>query len=215
MSVIGGRSRICRWTILGVVSPPPDPSGVRISDFDRERAIERLHQALAEGRITVEELEERVAAVYAARYAAELRSPLAELPGDDVVALPATVAPLDAEPVVLRVGAAGIKRSGDWSVPPRLRVKSRIGPVVLDFCDAAIPHSVVEIELLLGTGSAKLLVPDGATVNVDGLVATMGSIKSSVASQAGKEAPHFVVRGRARFGSVTVRRRRGFAGLRF
>ena len=63
--------------------PPPDPPGVRISDSDRERAAERLDQAFAEGRITVAELEERVAAVYAALYAAELRPPLADLPGDD------------------------------------------------------------------------------------------------------------------------------------
>jgi len=170
---------------------------------------------MSEGRITVAELEERVAAVYAARYAAELRSPLADLPGDDVVALPAVDAQPVAKPVELRAGASGIKRTGEWSVPARLRVKSRMGSVVLDFCEAAIPHPVVEVELALGTGSAKLLVPDDATVNVDGLVATMGAIKNSVASQPRTGAPHFVVRGRARFGSVTVRRRRGFAGLRF
>ena len=190
--------------------PPPDPPGVRISDSDRERAAERLNQALAEGRITVAELEERVAAVYAALYAAELRPPLADLPGDDVVArLPA------AEPLVLRAGASGIKRTGEWSVPARMRVKSLMGSVVLDFCETAIAHPVVEIELVLGTGSAKLLVPDDATANVDALVATMGSVRSTVASQPRAGAPHFVVRGRARLGSVTVRRRRGIAGLRF
>src|SRR4051812_49120892 len=55
-----GSRRTCRRTILGAVSlPPPDPFGVRISDSDRERAAERLHQGLAEGRITVAELEER------------------------------------------------------------------------------------------------------------------------------------------------------------
>ena len=148
--------------------PPPDPPGVRISDSDRERAAERLNQAFAEGRITVAELEERVAAVYAALYAAELRPPLADLPGDDVVALHA------AEPLVLRAGASGIKRTGEWSVPARMRVKSLMGSVVLDFCETAIAHPVVEIELVLGTGSAKLLVPDDATANVDALVATMG-----------------------------------------
>jgi hypothetical protein len=189
--------------------PPPVPLGVRISDSDRERAAERLNQALVEGRVTVAELEERLAAVYAAHYAAELRPPLADVPGDDVVALAA------AEPLVLRAGASGIKRTGEWSVPARMRVKSLRGSVVLDFCETAIAHPVVEIELVLGTGSAKLLVPDDATANVDALVATRGSITSTVASQPRAGAPHFVVRGRARLGSVTVRRRRGIAGLRF
>ena len=195
--------------------PLPDPPGFRISDSDRERAAERLNQAFAEGRITVAELEERVGVVYAALYAAELRPPLADLPGDDVVALPGVVALSAAEPLVLRAGASGIKRTGEWSVPARMRVKSLMGSVVLDFCETAIAHPVVEIELVLGKGSADLLVPDDATANVDALVADRGSIGSTVASQPRAGAPHFVVRGRARLGSVTVRRRRGIAGLRF
>jgi hypothetical protein len=62
------------------VSAQPPP-GIRISDADRERAAGRLQQALTEGRITFDELEERLAAVYAARYAADLLPPFADLPG--------------------------------------------------------------------------------------------------------------------------------------
>ena len=61
------------------------PRGLRISDADRERAAARLQQALAEGRITLDELEERLTVVYAARYAADLLPPFKDLPGDDVV----------------------------------------------------------------------------------------------------------------------------------
>lgn len=195
--------------------PPPDPRSDRISDADRERAVERLHEALAEGRITVPELEARLGAVYAAVHEADLRLPLAELPGDDIVDLPAGGGRSDANPLVLRAGASGIKRAGDWIVPARMQVKSGMGSVVLDFCEAKIPHRVVQIELKLGTGSAKLLLPDDATANVDALVATVGSVTSNVASQPRTGAPHFVVLGRTRLGSVIVRRRRGFAGLRF
>ena len=123
--------------------------------------------------------------------AAELRPPLADLPGDDVVALPVVGALPAAEPLVLRAGASGIKRTGEWSVPARMRVKSGMGSVVLDFCETAIAHPVVEIELVLGTGSAKLLVPDDATANVDALVATMGSVRSIVASQPRAGGPAF------------------------
>ncbi len=196
-------------------SPPPDPRGVRISDADRERAVARLHEALAEGRISVPELEARLGAAYAAVYQADLRLPLAELPGDVIVDLPAGGGRLDSRPLVLRASASGIKRAGDWSVPACMQVKSGMGSVVLDFCEAEIQHRVVQIELKLGTGSAKLLLPDDATANVDALVATMGSVKSNVASQPRTGAPHFVVLGRTMLGSVIVRRRRGFAGLRF
>ena len=193
---------------------PAQPRGIRISDADRERAAARLHQALAEGRITVSELEERLSVVYAARYEADLRPPLADLPGAEVAIDASTglATPPDVPPVVLRAGMSTIKRSGNWDVPPRLRLQSAMGSVVLDFCDTTILYSAIDIEVDLGAGSAKLLVPDGATANVDGVVASMGTVKSSVPSVQRPGTPHFVIHGRAGMGSVTVRRRYRFAG---
>ncbi|MHA6629063.1 DUF1707 domain-containing protein [Pseudonocardia sichuanensis] len=195
----------------------PEPRGIRISDADREQAAQRLHQALAEGRITLSELEERLAVVYAARYEADLRPPLADLPGADPAVGAAAVpdVPSDAPPVVLRAGMSTIKRSGAWDVPARLRLQSAMGSVVLDFCETPLPHPVVDIEVDLGAGSAKLLVPDDATANVDDVVASMGTVKSSVPSVRRPGAPHFVVHGRAGMGSVTVRRRYRIAGHYF
>jgi hypothetical protein len=190
------------------------PPGIRISDADRERAAQRLHQALSEGRITVTELEERISAVYASRYESELLPPLADLPAEHGVA-PAPVAVPAGPPTVLRAGMSGLKRVGDWPVPARLRVQSGVGSVVLDFCDAVNPHAVVEVELEIGAGSAKLLVPDDATANVDDLVAAVGSVKSNLPSRPRPGSPHFVVHGRTAMGSVTVRRRYRFAGRFF
>ena len=116
---------------------------------------------------------------------------------------------------MLRAGLSGIKRTGAWSVPARLRVQSVMGSVLLDFCRADNPHPVVEIELDIAAGSAKLLLPDDATANVDGLVAALGEIKSRVPSHPRPGGPHFVVRGRCGLGSVSVRRRLRFAGHHF
>jgi hypothetical protein len=107
-----------------------------------------------------------------------------------------------------------IKRKGEWDVPPRLRVVSSIGSVVLDFCETALPP-VVDIDVELGAGSAKFLVPDGATANIDGVSTGMGTVSSKVPSVRRPGAPHFVVHGRAGMGSLTVRRRRQFAGFYF
>jgi hypothetical protein len=192
-----------------VTVQPPDPAhqpGIRISDADRERAAGRLHQALSEGRITVTELEERLAVVYAAKFEADLVPPLADLPGGQL-AVPVPSLPPTGEPVVLRAGMSTIKRTGAWSVPPKLKVQTGMGSVVLDFTEADNPHPVVEVDLDLGAGSAKLLVPDEATVNVDGVVTSMGSVKCKLPSVPRPPAPHFVVTGRASMGSVTVRRR--------
>ena len=102
---------------------------------------------------------------------------------------------------------SSIKRTGAWRVPPRIRVLSGMGSVTLDFCDADNPHPVVEVELEIGAGSAKLLVPDDATANVDDLVPGMGSVHSSVPSGPTPGHPHFVVHGRTAMGSVRIRRR--------
>jgi Domain of unknown function (DUF1707) len=197
-------------TIVGTVTvQPPDPAhppGIRLSDADRERAAGRLHQALAEGRITVSEMEERLTVVYGAKYEADLVAPLQDLPGG-LLAVPVPSLPPTGEPVVLRAGMSTIKRTGSWAVPPKLKVQTGMGSVVLDFTEAENPHPVVEVDLDLGAGSAKLIVPDEATVNVDGVVTAMGSVKSKLPSTPRPPAPHFVVTGRAGMGSVTVRKR--------
>ncbi|MDN5860669.1 MAG: DUF1707 domain-containing protein, partial [Pseudonocardia sp.] len=189
------------------------PQGIRISDADRERAAQRLHQAMSEGRITVTELEERLVIVYAARYQAELAPPLADLPGGDILSPHSTVVPPSSgAPVVLRSGMSRIKRAGRWSVPARLRVQSGMGAVVLDFCDAVIAHPVIDVELALGAGSARLLVPDDATADVTGVVASMGKVTSKIPEVHSPGAPHFVVHGTLAMGSLRLRRRYRIAG---
>lgn len=203
-------------TLASVSAQPPESPGIRISDADRERAASRLHQAMAEGRITIPELEERLSAVYAARFEADLRPPLADLPGGEVAVVPHTplAVPADGAQVVLRAGMSTIKRKGEWEVPPRLRVVSAMGSVLLDFCETPIPP-VIDIEVELGAGSARLLVPDGSTANVDGVSAGMGTVRSKVPSVRRPGAPHFVVHGKAGMGSLTIRRRYRFAGFYF
>ena len=53
---------------------------MRISDRDRERATARLRDSFAEGRLTREELDERIAAALNARTAGDLRRVTADLP---------------------------------------------------------------------------------------------------------------------------------------
>jgi hypothetical protein len=54
----------------------PDPALLRISDSDRQEFVDQLTRHCAEGRLTFEELDERVASAWAARTQADL-SPLA------------------------------------------------------------------------------------------------------------------------------------------
>jgi hypothetical protein len=53
---------------------------LRIGDADRERVADRLRRAAGEGRLSPEELEERLEAAFAARTVAELEPLVADLP---------------------------------------------------------------------------------------------------------------------------------------
>jgi hypothetical protein len=67
-------------------STPMRPHGaLRCSDAERERTSAALHEAVGEGRLTLEEAEERLAEVYTARYDYELDALVHDLPrrGED------------------------------------------------------------------------------------------------------------------------------------
>jgi hypothetical protein len=53
---------------------------LRASDSDREQVADRLHHAMAEGRLSGDELEQRLEALYASRTYGELDALLADLP---------------------------------------------------------------------------------------------------------------------------------------
>ena len=63
-------------------SPPPHPQspGLRASDEDRERLIAELNEHTVAGRLTTEDLEERLPMVYAARTTGELADLRRDLP---------------------------------------------------------------------------------------------------------------------------------------
>src|SRR5512143_1948384 len=58
----------------------PDPAGMRISDAERHQVAEILREAAGEGRIDLEELDERLEATYAARTYADLVPITMDLP---------------------------------------------------------------------------------------------------------------------------------------
>ena len=67
-----------------------DAPVVRASDAERERAVEHLRAASAEGRLTLEELSERVTAAYEARTDQELDALTDDLPIEADAAPPAS-----------------------------------------------------------------------------------------------------------------------------
>jgi hypothetical protein len=168
---------------------------VRLTDAERERAAERVHKALYDGRITLDELDRRLAQVYAAVTAADLDAPLAGLPSSREELL------LSGELVELDAGRSGLTRSGAWVLPRRLRVQQDIeahGTVVLDFTSARTTHLVVDLELRLGAwGAAHLVLPPGGTADLGRVAGPGRPARTEVPTESTGHALHLVVSGRA------------------
>jgi hypothetical protein len=64
-------------------SPSLPSSRVRASDAEREQCATAVREAVGEGRLTLDEGDERLATIYAARYRDELRPLLSDLPRDE------------------------------------------------------------------------------------------------------------------------------------
>jgi hypothetical protein len=182
----------------------PRPPELRMSDADRERVANRLRAAFGEGRLSSEEFDERLTNVLAARTFGEVQPLIADLPGGPV----SVSAPEHAE---LRATATPLKRGGAWVVARQLTVRTMAGPVKLDFTDALIGHRVVEIELSVSFGQTTLVLPPGASVDIENveLVASPARVRD-VPTAAGGAGPHFVVRGKQMGGRLLVRHRRHF-----
>jgi uncharacterized protein DUF1707/cell wall-active antibiotic response 4TMS protein YvqF len=144
------------------VAPPLPPP--RASDAEREAAVEVLREAAGDGRLTVEELADRVEAADHA----VTRSQLAALTAD----LPATRRPLPA-----RSGADGprqravlsvLERRGRWRLEPGARYLALLGSVRLDLRDAVLPGRDVVLEVRAVLGSVEVIVPEGVEVEVTG-----------------------------------------------
>src|SRR3954447_19577019 len=83
---------------------PPTPY-LRASDADREAAVERLRRAALDGRIDSDELEDRLAAAYAARWTGDLERLTADVTPPQPFPPPMPVA-YPAPPVVRTNGLA-------------------------------------------------------------------------------------------------------------
>ncbi|SEH02522.1 protein of unknown function [Nonomuraea solani] len=171
---------------------------MRVSDEDRERTAQQLQHAFSEGRLNQLELEDRLEIALTAKTYGDLLGLVTDLPAEHAPPVP--------EVVELDSKNGNIKRSGDWSVPRRMRVTSKYGSVELDLSEAVIAHSVVEIELALDYGSAKIILPEGASVNVDAFRSDWG--RTATSEVPGRPRPghlSVVVSGKTKYGGLTVR----------
>lgn len=138
------------------------------SDAEREQSILLLRDAVAEGRLTLEEFSERVALAQAARTDLELARLGSDLPRTRNEPLAATSANANANAEQHRATFSHVTRTGPWSVPRHSWWRSIFGTIDLDLRQARLddPDTLLEIQNVFGT--VTVIVPDGVEVVVRG-----------------------------------------------
>lgn len=201
---------------------PYDPSRMRISDADRHKVAEVLREAAAEGRIDLEELDERLEAAYGAKVYADLVPLTLDLPGPHLPAA-GTAAPQVASNAGLAPGGlpltvhtssfavlSGVDRKGIWRVPDQHTAFSLMGAVTLDLREAVLSAHETVINATTVMGGVDIYVNAGTRVIVEG-VGIMGAFEQArdkVTPTYDANSPVVRVKGMALMGAVTVARKR-------
>lgn len=147
----------------------PDDSlpALRASDADRERHAEILRTATGEGRLTMEELDERLDAVYASKTHAELERLIVDVvvPGEHASLSKRMPVNRREKPTNWLVSVmSGHDRKGRWRVGPDLKVINVMGGADIDLNDAELADDHVEMTVFSLMGGADVRVPEGLNV---------------------------------------------------
>jgi uncharacterized protein DUF1707 len=194
----------------------PDKGSLRASDADRERVAEILREAAGDGRLSLEELDERLDAVYAAKTYAELEPITRDLPTPGIPNVPAPAVPPAGDPA--RFGGVptshtaiaimgGFSRKGDWVAPKQFTAVAIMGGGEIDLREARFAEPVVTINVVAIMGGVEITVPEDATVRVNG-IGLMGAFDHGASVTGAPGGPTIVVNGVAIMGGVDVKRKR-------
>ncbi|MER6269675.1 DUF1707 domain-containing protein [Streptomyces sp900105755] len=195
-----------------------DAPELRASDADRERVAEVLRDALAEGRLDMEEFEERLEATYQARTYGELTPITRDLPAP--TASPAAVS-LGKPPAASGswgnriVGGegtsswavavmSGFQRKGRWTVPRRFNSFAFWGGGEIDLREANFADGEVVINCIAIMGGMSVIVPPGVEVVMRGIGIMGGFDEREHDMSPDPGAPRVVVTGFAFWGGVEV-----------
>ena len=143
---------------------PVGPERLRVSDADREAAIEKLKDHTADGTLTLDEFAVRVDAAIRARNRAELDSVSHDLPATPVAAAKRR----SSTSLVLSImGGNGTR--GRWRCAERIVAVAVMGGCHVDLREAEIDSPEVHIVAVAVMGGIDIVVPEGIEVSMDGL----------------------------------------------
>jgi len=153
-------------------------SELRASHEDRDRVVELLRVSAGDGRLTGDELDERLELAMTARTYGELAKLVADLPADGSVAsAPTLQAPRAKDVVRLDTGSGHTIRNGRWILPQRIEARVRSGHLKLDFTQAVITQPSLQLDAEVRSGHVILITRPGIVVDTDDVVVRSGHIQ--------------------------------------
>jgi hypothetical protein len=146
---------------------------LRASDAEREQTVELLRHAVAEGRLAVDELDDRIRSAYTVATRGELQQLVADVSTGSVVAAGAAtshpapaITPGDGGTRRLISVMSGHERKGRWRVGASVSVVNVMGGTDLDLNDAELSSQETQIRIVSVMGGGEMRVPDGVDVQV-------------------------------------------------
>lgn len=201
--------------MTGEVSPagpggqPISPGQLRASHEDRDSVVEQLRVAAGDGRLTSDELDERLELALTARTYAELARLTADLPATGATGLAAAgPRPEPKDLVRIQCGSGNAVREGSWLVPRTMETNITSGNVRLDFTQAVISGRTLRIDADIRSGNLLLITKPGVVVDTDDVTIRSGNVR--VRTPWGAGAPEILrieISGRVRSGNIVARPR--------
>jgi hypothetical protein len=175
---------------------PALPAQLRASHEDRDQVIEALRVAAGDGRLTVDELGERIESAFGAKTYGELAALVRDLPASGTPGImpevrPGSTAAAAKDLIKIECQSGNAVRNGRWVVPRRMQVRVSSGQVTLDLTEAVIAHRALDIEAEVRSGHLKVLTRPGIVVDTDDVVIRSGNVK--VKAPWGTEVPTTLV----------------------
>jgi len=153
---------------------------LRASHADRDQVVDLLRVAAGDGRLSPEELDDRLERALTARTYAELAALTTDLPATPgALVVPPAAGAVSATPKdLVRIQARGssVRRDGSWVVPKELDITVRTGTVTLDFRAAVIPQPVLRITAEVRTGELRLITMPGIVVEAGDISVRTGAV---------------------------------------
>jgi hypothetical protein len=178
---------------------------LRASHTDRDRVVEMLRVAAGDGRLTAEELDERLEAALTARTYTELAVLTTDLPAIPDGSPASVVLPEAKELVRIDCGSGSAKRDGHWVVPEKMEVLVTSGSVKLDLTEAVISTPAVRLDADVRSGSLVLITRPGIVVDTDDVAVRSGSVRVRAHSGGAPTILRVQVTGKVASGSLSAR----------